>query len=230
MIGDRDNRSIGRYMSLGGIAGPLVFVVVVIVCGALRPGYNHMTQFISELGEHGGAYAALMNYGGFMPMAVLLVLFAVALVTRLPRTPLSLLGALLVAVFAVGVFAAGINSCDPGCVGAPPTRAQQLHTKVSIIAFRSLILATFVWGLYFWRLASWRRFAYYTLLTGVLAVGLLFGMITSIPERAVTGLMQRLFLGSLFLWLALMAWRVWRHPGGDLGSPSPLTDIGGSPV
>jgi len=42
-----------RLLALGGITGPVLFAVVVLVLGALRPGYSHLQHFISELGVAG---------------------------------------------------------------------------------------------------------------------------------------------------------------------------------
>ena len=41
---------ITRLLALGGVLGPLIFVVAVTVAGLLRPGYSPMHQAISDLG------------------------------------------------------------------------------------------------------------------------------------------------------------------------------------
>ena len=56
-----------RTLALGGVAGPILFTAVTIMCAALRPGYGHFRNLISELGAHGTANATLMNYAGFIP-------------------------------------------------------------------------------------------------------------------------------------------------------------------
>jgi hypothetical protein len=42
-----------RLLALGGVAGPVLFTTLVIVCAALRPGYSHLYPFMSELGAPG---------------------------------------------------------------------------------------------------------------------------------------------------------------------------------
>lgn len=199
------------YIVLGGIAGPALFAALVVLCGALRPDYDHVTQFVSKLGETGGDFAALMNYVGFMSSAVLIMFFTVALVTKFPRTALRNLGSLLVGIFAVTMFTAGVFSCDVTCTPAVPTLEQRLHGIVSIVAFPSLILGALVWGLFFLRISHWRRFGFYSLATAALSVVLLVAMVASTETRSGTGVLQRLLLGSLFLWLALTAARLWRE-------------------
>lgn len=74
-----------RVLALGGLAGPVLFSTVVIVCGTLRPGYDHATQFMSELGETGGSHASLMNFVGFIPSGLLLAAFGASFAWLLPR-------------------------------------------------------------------------------------------------------------------------------------------------
>lgn len=46
-----------------GALGPLIFYSVIVAGGFMSPGYNHMTQFASELGQAGSPSAQLFNYG-----------------------------------------------------------------------------------------------------------------------------------------------------------------------
>lgn len=138
---------------MGGIAGPALFAALTIVCGSLRPDYDHATQFIRELSETGGEFSTLINYVGIMSSAALILLFAIAIVPRFTQTALTKIGALLVAIYAVSMFAAGIFSCDTGCAPTQPSNAQVLHDIVSIIAFPALIATALVWGF----LDAWER-------------------------------------------------------------------------
>lgn len=201
------------WLLLTGIAGPALFAFAVIVGGALRDGYSHRNQFISELGESGAPFAWLMNYFGFMGSATLILIFAVVLRTRFPRTAASVAGTLFLSIFAVCVFLAGIFSCDSGCPTENGTRAQQLHDLVSVIAFPAFILGVATWGVSFLRHADWRPFGLYSVATSVLAVILLVLMIRSEASRENTGTYQSLFLGVLFLWLIAASWRLWRRYG-----------------
>lgn len=81
-----------RVLVLGGLAGPIVVATVVINCAAIRPGYSHVSQFLSELGEAGGPNAVLMNYAGFMVPGVLIFLSGLGLGRRLPRSALTVVG------------------------------------------------------------------------------------------------------------------------------------------
>ena len=200
-----------RLMLAGGIAGPVIFAVASIVFGALRPGYDPIDQFISELGETGGLHAPMMNVIGFMAGGAMILLFAIAVWRSLPRSALTTIGSLLIAVFAVNMFSAGIWSCDVGCPTSGGSPEQQLHDIVSVIAFPALIIGTLTWSAWLMRQADWRGFGNYSLVTGLAAICLLVAMIASEATRELTGLWQRLFLLVLFVWLASFSYALLRR-------------------
>lgn len=199
-----------RILTFGGVAGPILFTVIVVTCGALRPEYNHLSQFISELGESGGTNAGLMNYAGFMLSGSLILVSGLGLAGRLPRSGLTITGALLVALFGAGIFAAGVFSCDPGCLPEDPSREGFLHNLVSLIAFVAMIVGVALLGFQFRRMPGWQGFAGYSFVTAAVAAALLVGMMTISAVMPVIGLAQRVFLGCLFLWLVLVAIRTSR--------------------
>jgi hypothetical protein len=51
-----------RALTLGGVAGPIVFASVVLAAAAGSPGYSHMASFISSLESRGltGLWQRLM--------------------------------------------------------------------------------------------------------------------------------------------------------------------------
>jgi hypothetical membrane protein len=199
-----------RVLALGGVAGPVLFSALVIVCGALRPGYDHATQFISELGETGSPHASLMNFAGFVPSGLLLAAFGASLAWRLPRTGLSLVGAVLVAGFGLGIAGAGVYSCDPGCPRQGMSAEATLHHVVSVLAFLAGVLGLAVWAYRFRRLAAWRSLWGYTAASGAAALVLLLVLNASVETRWFTGIWQRLFLATLFLWCAVVGVRGFR--------------------
>src|SRR5690348_3480633 len=104
-----------QWMALGGIAGPLLFTLVMLICASLRPNYNHISYFISELGATGTANAGLMNFAGFIPSGILIALFGFSLIGFFPKSFLTRAGSALVIIFGIGMAVAGLFSCDPGC-------------------------------------------------------------------------------------------------------------------
>jgi len=199
-----------RMLSLGGALGPLVFAAAVLVAAALRPDYSHVTHFISELGATGTTNAALLNYAGFVPGGLLLAAFGVALAGALPKRRLTLAAAALVTLFGCGVAASGFISCDTGCPQAGGSIENAIHNAIAPIAFLSLIAGAATLGLCFRRLPEWRAFSLYSLLTSAFALCFLAALASSLDNRELTGLWQRLLLATLFLWCAVIGVRAFQ--------------------
>ncbi len=197
-----------RLFSLGGLAGPLLFILAVILSAALRPGYDHVSQLISELGETGGSTAQLMTYLGFYPTGILILLFSVSCFAAIRRNLLSLAGAVLVGLASLALIVAGIFSCDVGCAMEDPSTDQMLHTAAAMVAFLGMIAASVLWSLRFRTLDHWRGLWIYSLLTGIGAFGLFVAFLL-LSESQIDGLVQRLLVLVLFIWLMVFSARLW---------------------
>ena len=93
---------------LGGLVGPAVFSAVAILAGVFREDYSHLTHFVSELGATGSSRAGLMNYFGFVPGGLGLVVLGIDLGRFLPTSRLTRAATGLLVVFGSGVVASGI--------------------------------------------------------------------------------------------------------------------------
>ena len=193
-----------RVLALGGVAGPALFTLVVLVCAALRPNYSHSMQVMSALGETGGPNALLMNAVGFVPTGLLLVAFAFSLSRLVPRTALATAGALLLGLFGLGIVGAGAFSCDPGCSGLGTSREAYLHIVASVLAFPSGVAACAFWGVAFRSLPAWRALSGFSLTSALLAAVLLLTFNATAGSSSFPGVWQRLFLGSLYLWCGVV--------------------------
>ena len=183
---------------------------IVAVSAKLRPEYSHFSQFMSELGETGSRTQALMNFVGFLPSALLILLSSVALVGRFWETWCGVLGSLCIFLFSVGMFAAGLFPCDVSCTPDAPSQTQRLHFAAGMLADPALALAPLKLAFRFRQLEHWRPMFSYSVATSVLSFCALIAIGWSLPERNGSGLFQRLALGFPFLWLALVSWRLWR--------------------
>ena len=78
-----------------------------------------------------------------------------------------------------------------------------VHAPLSIAAFTLAVVAVFLIGLGLRQDTRWRAFASYSFVTGVIWVGLL--LLTIATGQGVlaawVGLLQRLFIAPLFLWI-----------------------------
>jgi hypothetical protein len=208
---------------LCGVIGPLLFIIVLLIEGATRPGYSAW--------QTDGSYLSLTNQGweqiaNFLICGALCIAFAVGL-RRVWRTGRgSVWGPLLIGLFGLGLVFAGVFVTDPGG-GYPPgapinampfTWHGWVHGINGLLLFNvTLPAACFVVSRRF-AADQHPRWATYSWLTGafILVVSLPVGIII-IPfaERAgfpvLDGFFQRIEISVGWIWIALVALHVWRE-------------------
>src|SRR6185369_7585241 len=138
-------RSPALRLGLGcGLLAPLLWAATIVIAGEWRPGFDHLQQYISELGERGSTTGAFMRYGGFVASGALHVGYAAAFHAAVAhmqvRRSLALVVALLIAADGLGRIGAGLFPCEPGCA-APQVLSQRLHSLSATVAFLSIAAA-----------------------------------------------------------------------------------------
>lgn len=206
-----------RVLLLGGVAGPVLFALVVVTAAWMRPDYSHVHQFISDLGATGSPNAAVMNYLGFVPAGVLVAFFGLALRRALPRDRLVLAGAALVTLFGIGVATSGAVSCDPGCPQGTGSIENAIHNAIAPVAFLCLIVAAGLFAVRFRTLASWRGLGWYSAASSILGMLLLVVLAGTLQTRHLTGLWQRLLLCVLFSWCMVVGLNAYRWMSAATG-------------
>ncbi|MFT3697760.1 MAG: DUF998 domain-containing protein [Kofleriaceae bacterium] len=191
-----------------GVVGPVVFMLVALIEGAMRPGYRPWRNFVSQLalGERGWVQTT-----NFVVSGILGLVFAVGLA----RTSHGIAFPVLFGIFGLGLIASGVFPCDPGLgypPGAPPTwprtasRSGNLHNLGGALTFGSVIVASFVAAA---RSADGYRI--YSIATGI-AVPILFVATGALATRGAgdppIGLVQRLAIGIGWTWMAVFALRL----------------------
>ena len=210
MVLSREKRnSPVALLALCGVAAPIVFGVVLAVAGIAYDGYSHVTQAVSELGGGGAQYPLIQN-ASFFVLGLLLVAFAFGLQRGIGDGGGSKVGPALVGAFGVS---AGIGNaffpCDPGCEFE--TLTGTMHNLTGLGGFIAGVAAIFLISRRLGGDASWRSFQRFSRLTGVAAlVSLLLwiGVAKAAEIDAVNGLLQRLYIGVWFLWIEVMALRL----------------------
>lgn len=196
---------------LCGLVAPLLWAAAIVIAGELRPGFDHIAQYISELGERGSATEIFMRYGGFVATGLMHVGFAAAFYATLirvgARPRLTLLVAVLIALDGIGRIGAGLFACEPGCT-APESLGQRLHSLSATIAFLAIAAAALLGAILFRRDKRLRSLSAYSFASG--CAGLIFLALMSASEatHAYTGLYERLASGLLTLWVFVIAVRL----------------------
>jgi hypothetical membrane protein len=185
-----------------GIVSPLVWLSLIGIAGAMRPDFNHITHYISELGERGSSTEFMMRYGAFGFTGFLYLCFAAALAT-FPADWGTKVAAGLIGLDGLGRMGAGVFACDAGCVGL--SLSQELHRQFATLGFVSGIMATIAWGWVFSTRGWPQGLTWYSVGTGVLALVFLLLMSSSRNPFNAAGLFEHLATGVLSLWLLVFA-------------------------
>jgi hypothetical membrane protein len=212
--------SLERWLALGGVAGPLLFVLAFTVAGLLRPGYSPIDQAISDLGIDEGAW--IVN-GSLVLLGLSLIGFAISFYRSIrPRSPRALraFSAALLAAVGVGYGVAGI---------VPETNP--LHWQLGApLVYGGATLGFLLAGLLLRRSPAWRGWGTVTLLASLATLVLVAGTFYTFSFYEVTsgpapvghygGLMERVLFLEILAWYAAVGWRLFRasRHGGPTGA------------
>jgi len=211
-----------EFLLLCGVIGPLLFLVVLLIEGATRPGYSAWRNYGSDLELSSQGWEQIAN---FIVCGLLCIAFAAGL-RRIWRTgKASVWGPLLISLFGLGLVAAGVFVTDPGrgyppgapLKGDPQTWHGWVHGINAVVVFVVLIIACFVLARRFAADPQNRSWATYSWITGafILLVVVLSNVAAPIAENGgfplPLGLIQRAQIIPGWIWLALVALHLWRQ-------------------
>jgi hypothetical membrane protein len=196
------------------MAGPIAFTIAWLLGGLVQDEYSVRQEDISALAALDAQHAWIM-ITGFVLLGVGTVALAAGLASTL-RYPSAVIGSVLLMIAGIGLAVAGLarNDCSselPACAARVDAGEvswhHQVHDNVSLIIFLALIAAPLVFARAFGRDDRWRPLRSYSILTGLLGFALLvLYMIASAGTW--NGLVQRVFVSVLFLWIAVLGFRL----------------------
>lgn len=190
-----------RLSAISGMAAPVVLAIVAGTLGAIQTGYNPFTQLISELGETGAPYAGIMHVG-FVMTGLLMVLFSYSGYVLMGKSIPGVIGSGLIVVAGSSFIAMGFFSCDAGC--QPLTLPGQIHLQLGLLASVVAVAAMFLLGFSMRRTGSWNWYWQYSFITGALVLLILPVFIFAGNSD---GLLQRVMVAMIFLWMEVLAIR-----------------------
>ena len=174
------------------------------VGGGIKPGYSHLSSYVSELNATGTAWATTLGLAGFLPLALLLAAFLLAAAPLVNVRGTSRVGYLLLWSQPIAFLGVVFAPCDPGCpaVGSP---SQALHNFIALITYfaagLAFVLLSFAPGLT-GRAGIWRHLLR---AAGVVWIALFLFMLQPQLEEW-RGLLQRgadVVLAAVLVFLAL---------------------------
>jgi hypothetical membrane protein len=203
---------LGRF----AMAGPIAFTIAWLVGGLVQDEYSLRQEDISALAALDAQHAWIM-ITGFVLLGLGTVALAAGLASTL-RYPSAAIGSVLLTIAGIGLAVAGLarNDCStelPACAARDDAGDvswhHQVHDNVSLILFLALIAASLVLARAFGRDDRWRPLRTYSIVTGLLGFALLVLYVIGSADTW-NGLVQRIFVTVLFVWIALLGLRLSR--------------------
>jgi len=208
-----------RFLIACGAIGPLLFIIVLLIEGATRPGYSAWHNYGSSLSLSDQGWMQIAN---FLVCGLLTLGFAIGLRQVLRTGRGSVWGPFLLGIFSMALIVAGLFVTDPSLGyppgthgGGPQTLHGTIHGLAGLVAFSSLAIAIFVMPRRFAGDPDWKGWAIYSNVTGVLVIVFFIASTTvsALDESGVlpgspTGLFQRIAIIAGWGWIALLAIRL----------------------
>ena len=199
------------------VMGPVAFTIAWIVAAVLQDGYSVRRDYISELAALDARHPWIM-IAGFLLLGAGTVALGIGLAGALEGR-LARIGSILVALAGIGAIVAGLarNDCRSrlaACAARIDAGEVSWHSAThevaSSVIFLALVAAPLVLARAFSGDESWRDLRAYSITTGVVGLVLLVLVFTGVAGPAWTGVVQRVFVTVLLLWIAILGARLIR--------------------
>lgn len=208
--GHRQN-GLAHWLSLIGIVGPIIFWIVDIFVGALKPDYSHLSMSISDMAMVNTSYATLAQMG-MVVLGVGIIAFAIGLIRRFRFNWRSRIGILLIGLVGGGLVISGLFP-DTGNTDV----SSMLHSLGALMTFFSGLVGV---PLMSWLLhidERWPRYRFQHTVLGItiLVVGT---FILFLPPHILTGealypafdgFFQRIHVGVLSGWVVFHSFQLY---------------------
>jgi len=195
-----------RILSVCGTLAPILYVATVALGGAIRPGYSHIAQAVSELIETGAPNKALLD-ALFIIYNLMVGLFGFRILfwTSHESRQMNRFAAwtLIVTAF-LGLLMPLSFPMDPR--GTPATFAGIMHLVLAGLTSLGTMLAILFMGLWLRKQPDLENYALYSFIS--LAIVFVSGGIAAASAAQVSpfmGLFERITIGAFLQWLFVLA-------------------------
>ncbi|MFX1253131.1 MAG: DUF998 domain-containing protein [Promethearchaeota archaeon] len=204
-----NTEKIDYYLSIPGIITPILYFGMIIVLGALEPGYNHLTTMMSVLGGVEGIRGVAFNIGVALT-GVLIFLFAIGLQRNINGGKGSKIAAILFILGSLGLIGAAIFHCNQDCTNVIERDITGiLHIISAFFSGMSLAIAPLFVYFSLKKDPQWQKYAGYTLATFVVSnipgITLWVTYLTGNRIRELEGLIQRLGIVFVLIWIGVIS-------------------------
>nr|WP_321243242.1 DUF998 domain-containing protein [uncultured Psychroserpens sp.] len=193
-----------------GILGVTFFVVASILGGFQFGNYNPISQYISETMAVDTPYGKALRFFGYIPSGILLTLFSFEAFKKFPKSSLTKIGFLGLAVFyGIATIVVGIFPCDTGCNKEliDPSMSQLIHNLTGLLTYLFVPISIITIGFGLRQTKAFDGLSKIAFLCGLISivfVGVL--VFDALPQYA--GLFQRIIEVTFIIWVIASAMRI----------------------
>ncbi len=202
--------------SLCGMIAPVLYVIMTILGGLLRPGYSHLSDTVSELFSPGAPNKQWLDVLHVI-FAFLLVLFGIGILSLVRESQqypvIGMAGAsLFIMMGAVSVTTATVFPQDAW--GSTATFAGRMHIALSGVISVLSILSFVLIAIWTTRAGLFPGFGTFSFII-VGFVVLSGGFFVASVGGPIMGLAERITIGLGFAWVFVLAWWMNRAETGS---------------
>ena len=125
----------------------LWLALTVIIGGSYYPDYDHVSQFMSELGAVDSPIAFYINYFGFVPTEIFIFFFIYYSYQSLPKSSFLSIGMSGIFIYALALLLDAHFNCDARCRPDSPSMSHQIHIILGAIAYISVAFSILILSL-----------------------------------------------------------------------------------
>jgi hypothetical membrane protein len=199
-----------KLLVLCGAIGPIYFALSLLILGSMFPGYNHVHDFISELGAVDSPVMSEANFLSYFVIGVFLILYSIAVFkafANLNRNS-GKIAAVLMLITGIGITTIGFFPCDPACVNFSATG--NMHEIVSTYPFYILMVSFLLLAYEGYKGYIFnKRWTIFIII--IIIITAFFGALYSEFESGFGGLFQRIAYASSLLFMLLSSVHLYRH-------------------
>ncbi len=198
-----------KLLLLGGVPAVVCYAAAVVTGGALRPGYSHIRNFVSELIESGAPNKGLLN-PLFALYNLLTGVFGVGLLRFVQsKSPsgsvnLGIIGAIV--LIAEAVFGLVTVFFPQDVRGTPATTTGTIHIILAALSSLTTMGTMLLVGLWFRSIPGLTGYAWYSLISLVVVfVSGGLAAYTGATNSPYAGLMERITIGGFLQWMLILS-------------------------
>ena len=199
---DRANISIYRgsqTLAICGAIAPIVLIGAIIIGALVTPGYNHLSDPVSQLASQDRLHPGFMMVG-FIVYGILMIALGYELSRSLGFAREAKKVLILFVVHGVGFIIGGFLRDDPMVSPNVLTFRGILHNISFIIGCLALVFGIIVFAKAVSRIREWRIFANFSLIIVSITLGVFF--ISQLPVlTSIDGLLQRIYGILPLIWV-----------------------------